>query len=38
MSKADIVRHRLVQAIVLAYDDQAPLEPEKRTRRSARDR
>jgi phosphate starvation-inducible PhoH-like protein len=33
MSKADIVRHRLVQAIVRAYDDEPPLESNRRTRR-----
>lgn len=38
LSKADIVRHRLVQAIVRAYDDEAPLEGHKRTRRTASDR
>jgi phosphate starvation-inducible protein PhoH len=37
MSKSDIVRHRLVQAIVRAYDDEQPLEGHKR-RRSASDR
>jgi phosphate starvation-inducible PhoH-like protein len=37
MSKADIVRHKLVQAIVRAYDDEAPLESQKR-RRSSSDR
>lgn len=34
MSKSDIVRHRLVQDIVRAYDDEPPLEAHKRTRRS----
>lgn len=38
MSKSDIVRHRLVQDIVRAYDDEPPLEAHKRTRRSASDR
>jgi len=38
LTKADIVRHRLVQAIVRAYDDEPPLESNKRTRRSASDR
>jgi phosphate starvation-inducible PhoH-like protein len=38
LTKADIVRHKLVQAIVRAYDDQAPLEATKRSRRSASDR
>jgi phosphate starvation-inducible PhoH-like protein len=37
MSKSDIVRHKLVQAIVRAYDDEPPLESHKR-RRSASDR
>ncbi len=37
MGKADIVRHKLVQAIVRAYDDEAPLESQKR-RRSSSDR
>ena len=37
MSKADIVRHKLVQAIVRAYDDEVPLESHKR-RRSSSDR
>jgi phosphate starvation-inducible PhoH-like protein len=37
MTKADIVRHKLVQAIVRAYDDEVPLESHKR-RRSSGDR
>lgn len=37
LGKADIVRHRLVQAIVRAYDDEAPLDSQKR-RRSSSDR
>jgi phosphate starvation-inducible PhoH-like protein len=32
MSKSDIVRHKLVQAIVRAYDDEPPLESHKRRR------
>jgi phosphate starvation-inducible protein PhoH and related proteins len=34
MNKADIVRHKLVQAIVRAYDDELPLESSKRRRSS----
>jgi phosphate starvation-inducible PhoH-like protein len=34
LGKADIVRHRLVQAIVRAYDDEVPLESHKRRRTS----
>ena len=34
LGKADIVRHRLVQAIVRAYDDEAPLDSHKRRRTS----
>jgi phosphate starvation-inducible protein PhoH len=30
LSKADIVRHKLVQAIVRAYDDEAPEGHKKR--------
>ncbi len=37
LGKADIVRHRLVQAIVRAYDDEVPLDSQKR-RRSSSDR
>lgn len=37
MSKTDIVRHKLVQAIVRAYDDEPPLDSHKR-RRSSSDR
>lgn len=35
LGKADIVRHRLVQAIVRAYDDEAPLDSHKRRRTSS---
>lgn len=35
LGKADIVRHRLVQAIVRAYDDEVPLDSHKRRRTSS---